>query len=73
MFIEPFKSNGVKSVFHISNGVGEHILTIGQCPANQNVQNFVISNSVGHGIMTFTTKGLLVCLVKVTLIFVMFP
>lgn len=58
--IEPFKSNGVKSVFYVLNRAGEHVFTLGQCTAQQNVRSFVISNSAGHGLMTFTTKGLLV-------------
>ncbi|XP_037040737.1 uncharacterized protein LOC119077625 [Bradysia coprophila] len=55
---EPFTRNGVKSVFHILNREGEHVFTIGQCPASHNVQSTVISNSVGYGVMSFTTSGI---------------
>lgn len=63
--IEPFKSNGVKSVFHVLNRAGELVFTIGQCPVHQNIQSFIISNAAGHGLMTFTTTGLLVHFVQV--------
>lgn len=56
---EPFTRNGVKSVFHILNRESELVFTIGQCPASYNVQSVVISNSVGHGLMSFTTNGFL--------------
>lgn len=63
-YSEPFKSNGVKTVFHVTNRAGEHVFTIGQCPVHQNIKSFVISNTAGHGVMTFTTTGLMVYFVK---------
>lgn len=60
VLLEPFNRHGVKSVMHVFNQPGELVLTIGQCPTNQRVNSFVISNSVGYGIMTFTSRGFLV-------------